>query len=154
MKLLKKSSRNHVKRQKSVIFVKKKLKINIWKITKYRKVRDHCHFTGNYGGTAHSICKLEYTVPKKLPIALHNGTHYDYHFIIKELVEEFKKIYLFRIKHWKIHNLYSSNRKGSYKNLKKIWKKLWKIYPTYYNLLRAQDLWQAYYQILSIYFLK
>ena len=116
MRLLKKSSRNHVKRQKSVIFVKKKLKINIWKITKYRKVRDHCHFTGNYGGTAHSRCNLEYTVPKKLPIALHNGTNYDYHFIIKELSEEFKKIYLFRIKHRKIHNLYSSNRKGSYKN--------------------------------------
>ena len=33
-------------------------------------------------------------------------------------------------------------------------KKLQKIYLTYYNLLIAQDLWQAYYQILSITFLK
>ena len=33
-------------------------------------------------------------------------------------------------------------------------KKLQKIYLTYYNLLIAQDLWQAYYQILSIIFLK
>ena len=33
-------------------------------------------------------------------------------------------------------------------------KKLQKIYPTYYNLLIAQDLWQASYQILSIIFLK
>ena len=32
-------------------------------------------------------------------------------------------------------------------------KKLQKIYLTYYNLLMAQDLWQAYYQILSIIFL-
>ena len=33
-------------------------------------------------------------------------------------------------------------------------KKLQKIYPTYYNLFIAQDLWQAHYQILSIIFLK
>ena len=32
--------------------------------------------------------------------------------------------------------------------------KLQKIYLTYYNLLIAQDLWQAHYQILSIIFLK
>ena len=33
-------------------------------------------------------------------------------------------------------------------------KKLQKIYPTYYNLLIVQDLWQALYQILSMIFLK
>ena len=33
-------------------------------------------------------------------------------------------------------------------------KKLQKIYLTYYNLLIAQDLWQAHFQILSIIFLK
>ena len=33
-------------------------------------------------------------------------------------------------------------------------KKLQKIYLTFYNLLKAQDLWQAYYQILSITFPK
>ena len=33
-------------------------------------------------------------------------------------------------------------------------KKLQKIHLTYYNLLTAQDLWQAHYQILSIIFLK
>ena len=33
-------------------------------------------------------------------------------------------------------------------------KKLRKLYLTYYNLLIAQDLWQAYYQILSIIFMK
>ena len=33
-------------------------------------------------------------------------------------------------------------------------KKLQKIYLAYYNLLIAQDLWQAHYQILSIIFLK
>ena len=33
-------------------------------------------------------------------------------------------------------------------------KKSQKLYLTYYNLLIAQDLWQAYYQILSITFLR
>ena len=33
-------------------------------------------------------------------------------------------------------------------------KKLQKLYLTYYNLLTAQDLWQAHYQILSLIFLK
>ena len=33
-------------------------------------------------------------------------------------------------------------------------KKFKKIYRTYCNLLIAQDLWQAHYQILSIIFLK
>ena len=36
----------------------------------------------------------------------------------------------------------------------KMQKKLEKIYLTYYNLLIAQDMWQAHYQILSIIFLQ
>ena len=36
-------------------------------------------------------CDLEYSVPKKLPIAFHNRSNYNYHFIIKELPEEFEK---------------------------------------------------------------
>ena len=77
--------------QKSVIFVKKNLEIIIWKIKKCCKVRDHCHYKGEYRGAAHSICNLKYSVPKKIPIAFHNGSYYDYHFIIKELVKEFQK---------------------------------------------------------------
>ena len=72
-----------------VIFVKKILKINIWNIKKYRKLRDYCHFTGEYRGAAHSICNLKYSVPKWIPISFHNESNYDYHFIIKELKEEF-----------------------------------------------------------------
>ena len=78
-----------MKIQKFDIFVKKNLKINIWKIKKYCKVRDHCHYTGEYRGAAHSICNLKYSVPKKIPIVFHNGSNYDYHFIIKELAKEF-----------------------------------------------------------------
>ena len=54
------------------------------------KVRDHCHYTGKYRGAAHNICNLRYKVPKKIPVVFHNGSTYDYHFIIKELVKEFE----------------------------------------------------------------
>ena len=58
---------------------------------KYCDVRDHCHFTGEYRGAAYSICNLKYILPKRIPIAFHNGPNYDYHFIIEKLAEEFKK---------------------------------------------------------------
>ena len=58
---------------------------------KYCKVRDHCHYTVEYRGAAHSICNLKYSVPKKIPIVFHNRSNHDYHFIMKELAEEFKK---------------------------------------------------------------
>ena len=56
----------------------------------YKKVRDHCHFTGKFRGAAHSICNLRYKVPQEIPVKIHNGSKYDYHFIIKELAEEFR----------------------------------------------------------------
>ena len=46
---------------------------------KYHKVRDHCHYKGEYRGAAHSICNLKYSVPKKIHIAFYNGSNYDYH---------------------------------------------------------------------------
>ena len=40
---------------------------------------------------------------KKNPIIFHNGSSYDYYFIIKELAEELKKpIHFFTINYWKI----------------------------------------------------
>ena len=54
----------------------------------YHKVRDHCHYTGKFRGAAHNICNLRYNVPKKIPIVFHNGSTYDYHFVIKKLAEE------------------------------------------------------------------
>ena len=57
---------------------------------KNHKVRDHCHYTGKYRDAAHNICNLRYKVPKEIPVVFHNGSTYDYHFIIKELVKEFE----------------------------------------------------------------
>ena len=53
------------------------------------KVRDHCHFTGKYRGAAHNTCNLRYKIPKNIPVIFHNGSTYNYHFIIKELACEF-----------------------------------------------------------------
>ena len=33
---------------------------------------------------------MKYKTPKKIPVVFHNGSTYDYHFIIKELAEEFE----------------------------------------------------------------
>ena len=56
----------------------------------YQKVRDHCHYTGKIRGAAHSICNLNHKVPIEIPVKIHNGSKYDYRFLIKELAEEFK----------------------------------------------------------------
>ena len=57
-------SMNHMKMQKSVIFVEKSLKINMIKIKKYCKVRDHLPYTGEYRGATDSICNLKYSTAK------------------------------------------------------------------------------------------
>ena len=54
------------------------------------KVRDNFHCTDKYRGVAHNICNLRYKVPKEIPIVFHNGSIYDFHFIIKKLVNEFE----------------------------------------------------------------
>lgn len=49
------------------------------------KCRDHCHFTGSYLGAACQQCNLKRRRPRKLNIFLHNGSKYDFHFIIKAI---------------------------------------------------------------------
>ena len=55
---------------------------------KCHKVRDHCHYTGKHRGAAYSICNLRYNTPKEIPVMFHNGSTYDYHFVIKELAKK------------------------------------------------------------------
>ena len=55
-----------------------------------QKVRDHCRYTGKYRGAAHSNYNLNYKIPKETPVVFHNGSTYDYHFIIKQLARKFK----------------------------------------------------------------
>ena len=83
--LTKKEEKNH-NNQKVCYICKKEFDTSD---KKYHKVRDHCHYSGKYRGAAHNICNLRYKMPKEIPIVFHNGSTYDYHFIIKELVKEF-----------------------------------------------------------------
>ena len=84
--LTKNEEENHNK-QKVCYICKKEFETND---KKNYKVRDHCHYTGKYRGAAHNICNLRYKIPKEIPLVFHNGSTYDYHFIIKKLVKEFE----------------------------------------------------------------
>ena len=49
------------------------------------RVRDHCHFTGQYRGAAHNSCNLQCRKPMILPVVFHNLQGYDAHLFIKQL---------------------------------------------------------------------
>ena len=51
------------------------------------KVRDHCHFTGNYRGAAHNKCNIMCKKPRILPVIFHNLQGYDAHLFIKQLAK-------------------------------------------------------------------
>ena len=52
---------------------------------KMLKVKDHCHFTGEYRGAAHNSCNLQCRKPLILPVIYHNLQGYDAHLFIKQL---------------------------------------------------------------------
>ena len=49
------------------------------------KVRDHCHITGVYRGSAHQDCNLNFKLTDKIPVIFHNLRGYDSHFIMQEI---------------------------------------------------------------------
>ena len=56
----------------------------------YRKVGDRCYFPGKYRAAAQIICNLRFNVANEIPLVFDNGSNYDYHFIIKEIANEFE----------------------------------------------------------------
>ena len=90
---------NYEKKKMMPLTIKEEIDYNKQKICyickkefdkKNYKVSDLCRYTGKYRGAAHNICNLRYKIPKEIPIVFHNGSTYDYYFIIKELVKEFE----------------------------------------------------------------
>ena len=58
------------------------------------RVRDHCHITGKYRGSAHQECNLKLRInPQeiKIPVIFHNLRGYDSHFIMQQIGEIVKK---------------------------------------------------------------
>ena len=49
------------------------------------KVRDHCHITGKYRGSAHRNCNINVKLNHKIPVGFHNLKNYDSHLIMEEL---------------------------------------------------------------------
>ena len=80
---------------------------------KYHKIKDHCHYIGKYRGAAHDICNLRYISPKKIPVVFHLC---HYHFIIKELAEEFECL---GENKEKIHTFFCTNQEGNYQKRKR-----------------------------------
>ena len=155
MKLLTKEQQESHQNAQICYICKEKLENKYLKDKKYRKVTDHCHYTVEYKGAAHSVCNLKYSVPKIIPIVFHKESNYDYHFIIKELAKEFKKQFTCFGEYTEKHITFIVPIEKEVTRIKKNGEEIKKnIYPTYYNLLIAQDLWHAHYQMLSTIFLK
>ena len=75
-----------MKSKKYVIYVKKVFCDD----KNWKKVRYHGHYIGKFKGAAHSVCNLRNKLPKEIPLVFHNGSTYDYHFIIKNYQKNLK----------------------------------------------------------------
>jgi len=56
------------------------------------KVRDHDHITGEFRGAAHQSCNLKVRTSLEVKIIFHNGSNYDFKFIIRKLYKITKNI--------------------------------------------------------------
>ena len=154
LKLLIKEQHESYENAKICYLCKEKFENKYLKDKEYRKVRDHRHFTGEYRSVAHSICNLKYSVPKQISIVSHNGSNYDYHFIIKKLSEEFKKQFTCLAENTKKYITFAFPIEKEVTRIDKNGEEVTKHIPYILHLLIAQNLWQAFYQILSITLLK
>ena len=75
MKLLTKEQQEPYENAKICCICKEKFENKCLKDKKYRKVRDHFNYAGEYRGAAHNIFNLKYSVSKKIPIVFHNGSN-------------------------------------------------------------------------------
>ena len=47
-------------------------------------MRDHCHVTGKYRGSAQNVCNRSYRLTNEIPVIFHNLRGYDSHLIMQE----------------------------------------------------------------------
>ena len=57
----------------------------------YCNVKDHCHDTGKCRGASQNMYNLRYSIPKEISVVFHNGSNFDYHYIIKDLAKMFER---------------------------------------------------------------
>ena len=66
MNLLTKELQESYNNSKTCFICEEKFENKYFKDEKFRKVRDHCHYTGNNRVAVHSIYKLKYSVPRNI----------------------------------------------------------------------------------------
>ena len=99
-------------------------------------------YTGKYRGAAHNKCNLNYKISKEIPVVFHNGSTYDYHFIIKQLAREFKGNFECLGENTEKYITFSAPIKKEHDNGKTTTYKL--------NLLIVAGLCRVHYRILLI----
>ena len=72
---------------------------------------------------------------------IYNGSNYGYHFIIKELAEEFKKQFTCLGENTEKYIAFTGPMEKEVTRIDTNGEKTAKMYLTYYNLLIAYDLW-------------
>ena len=55
---------------------------------KEHKIKDYCYYTGEYKGAVHRKCSNKCNEERQIPVVFHNGSNYDYHFVIKEKAKQ------------------------------------------------------------------
>ena len=66
MKLLTNERQESYENSKICYIWKEKFEDEYSQYKKYRKVRDHCHYTGGCSGAANNIWSLKYNIPKNI----------------------------------------------------------------------------------------
>ena len=143
MFLLTKEQLNSHQDAKVCYICRKRILKKLSKSMNYRIVGDHFQYTGKYRGAAHSICNLKFNVHNEIYVVFHSGSNYDYHFIIKELANEFDGQFECLVEN-----------KEKYKAIDKEATNIDEdgdesVLAISYNII-VQDLMQGHYQILFI----
>ena len=118
--LSKKEEKMHNKQK--VCHICKKRFSTVGKKKKKFSVEDHCNYTGKYRGAAHDIYNLRYKIPKEIPAVFHNGSTYDYHFVIKELAEESEGEFEYLGENTEKYITFSKKKEKKYQSKKKLQK--------------------------------
>ena len=79
------------KKTKICYICKTKFEQNYTNNENYRKLKDHCYYTGKIRAAADNISNLKYSISMEVFVVFHIGWNYDYHFIIKELAKEIEE---------------------------------------------------------------
>ena len=80
----------------------------------------------------------------KFYVVFHNRSNYDYHFIMRKLAEKFKKQFTCLEETTEKCIIFTVSIEKDVTRIDKNGEEITKKQFTYYNLLIAQDLWQAH----------